>query len=558
MSVLSLPVVVFESLYPPQTHSIGYPYPYTLHLVSDGLTGTKNDTQPIADEAKNAWQGFFYAGVNGQFLYDRIIVDPSVLQLGNLVSAQVRQVSVWNGFFTSKTVSDFVENEAEGITVVEPDSVPYVLAPFQEVFYEFQVSLDGPASVNASYTITIDGDDYTITITGSRVVLWPFAPNWQSTVNESLEWLTQIYTAHNGSEQRYQLRSKPRRRLEYDLWVRNEEAQRFDNMIWGWQNRAFAVPLWQYKCKLTAEALPGASSLSLNTSSAGFTVGQTAVLLRSPDYYEVVEIDSVTSNSLGLSRPLQLSWSAGDLVYPVMIGNFESNVPVTRLTSDKLTSRVLFLGDPQQTEAFIPVGGATNTYNGKEIIVVQPDWSGGIDNSSTYESALVDSSTGMLSRSTTHDTPMQLKRFRWLLKNRAAVESFRAFLGRLKGRNRAVYIPSWHEDLTLISDIGVSDVSITVRDVQFFNLVGSDPARGHLMIRDRSGNKFFRPMENIGKSGDDLSINIGTSLGQAVSVAQCKSISLVVLYRLASDRVTIQWHTNEVATVEADFITVKA
>jgi hypothetical protein len=560
MSEFAGPILTFDELYQitAASENLSFPQPFDTWLINPVLDGAYTDTQPVSDEPENSFNGIYTHGVNRFFLYDRIQIDPSSVELGNLVSAQTRLVYVWNGFFESKTVSSFSGVNTEGITVEEPYETPYALVPFQQVVYEFQVSLEGPAALDATYTIVVDGVDYVIEVTGSRAVLWPFGPNWGSPVLESLEWFTNVIVAYSGSEQRICLRSIPRRRLEFDFCAKLEESQRLDNILWGWQNRSFAVPIWQYKCKLTGPAAAGAVSIPLVTTSSGFVVGQTAVLMRSADYYEVIEIDAVASNSITPKRALELDWSAGDVIYPVAISNFESNVALDRRTSNVTVGRAIFLADPGQTDPFVPATAATDVYNSKEIVLQQPHWRGGIDSSSEFPFERVDSNTGPLNNSATRDTAMLNKRFIWHLSSRAEVASFRAFLGRCKGRNRSFYVPSWNDDFTLTQTVSPAAVTMFVKDIQYFNLVGTDPARAHLMIRLKDGSRFFRPINSIGRTGNELSINFVTALGVEMNTTNCKQISVVMLYRFESDRTTFQWLTNGVAVVDAMLKSVKA
>jgi hypothetical protein len=514
--------------------------------------GTKTDTQPQAAMPALPFNGWLQGGINSM-LYGRVYVDPSIIALGNLVSSQTRTFSIWNAQFVPVAVTDLVASGDDGLALTVPFVTPYTLNDLQQVFYSVNIGLTGPAQMDATYTFTIAGQALKIEITGTRVNIWPFPPNWTNPVNETLEWVTEVLKAYEGSEQRIELRAVPRRGLSYDFTLKGANAQHFDNILWGWQNRAFAVPYWQYRGSVTSAVAIGSSFIPVNTADSGYVAGQTLALVLSPDVYEILQIASVSPTGLNISNPNALAWPAGSSVYPAAVSTIPSmSVPVTRQTSGLLTGTVAFQADPVQTDPFLPVTAASNTYLGKEIILEQPDWVNPIDNTATFQYDRIDYNTGPVDFSTTVTNQTLAYKYRWIRKSRSSVTAFRAFLKRLNGLVNPVYLPSWHEDFTLATAVGSSDLTISVIDRNFFLQVGTNPARSNIFIRTKQGN-FLRPIVAIGKTGANVAINIGTALGVNVALSDLIQICYVCLYRKSSDIATIQWQTQQVAIIEEAF-----
>jgi hypothetical protein len=390
-------------------------------------------------------------------------------------------------------------------------------------------------------------------------IIWPFEPNWASPVNESLEWNTNVLRAYNGSETRAGLRSIARRRLAYDFLVRRADTQLFDNLLWGRQNQAFVVPYWQYKEKTTAPVSIGATSIPVDTSTAGYTAGQSIVIFLNALVNEVLKIASVTTGHVIVEAPgTVLAWAQYSKVYPASFSLFESNVPVNRHTSSLLEGTATFLAEPISTNPFIPATAAPNTYQGIEVILQQPDWVNPIDSGATFNFDVADYSTGDRLFAATELNQSLVFKYRWLLKTRPFINAFRAFLGRRQGQLKSVYLPSWHEDFTLAVNIGSGDTTITVVD-RFFSLyVGINPARSNLMIRTRAHGTFLRPITSFTTSGANVVITITTALGVAVTISDVIAISYLCLYRKATDLSTLQWQTDRVAIVEDAFQLVAA
>jgi len=281
-------------------------------------------------------------------------------------------------------------------------------------------------------------------------------------------------------------------------------------------------------------------------------------LFKSITVYEVIEIEAVDTGGVTLTTTCELAWPTRSQVFPVGVCVLGSNVPVNRQSSQHLNGSVSFIAAPVSGDPFVPAAAATDLYNGVEVILKTPDFYAPIDNTATFDFNTVDFNTGDRAYALTDTIQSLAYKYRWIFKTRASVNTFKAFLGRLKGQLNAVYIPSWHDDFTLVQDVQANDVAITVIDRNFFYLVGSNPARANLYIRTRQHGNFLRPIATIALSGTNVVIGIGTALGVLVPVSDVIQIAYVSLYRKSSDASTIQWQTDQIAIVEETFQLVDA
>ena len=60
------------------------------------------------------------------------------------------------------------------------------------------------------------------------MLILDFLPNWRNGVTETREYLTDIMTAYDQTEQRAALRDKPRNTMAYTLLLHKTDASRFD------------------------------------------------------------------------------------------------------------------------------------------------------------------------------------------------------------------------------------------------------------------------------------------------------------------------------------------
>lgn len=509
----------------------------------------------VVEEPKIQLTAGYLPGVNDSF-YNRILIEPSRLEMGNLLSNQTRFVTLWNGFLYNSNLEAVDRFNDPGIALDQPVETPYVLRPLEQLTYVFSITTDGPAVINAHYEWLVDGVVYRAEVVGRRVVLFPYGPNWSTPVTEGLEWMTDVLRSYSGKEQRRSLRTTARRSLSYRMTVTREEAARFENLLWGWQNRTYAVPVWTDKPRLQTNQLQGDILLNLPTANFSFTPNGLAVVFDSERNFEVVEIDTVGGTNLILKRPLERPWLKGTIVYPCLLGHLPTNVATTRLTSNALAASISFDFNPADTDPNLPTGNAPVVYDGLEVITKQPNWVSSLQNDFEYQFATLDQRTGAIEWDTTEEFPRIARKYSWLLKNRNEISDFRRMLRRRHGQLNALRVPTWHDDFIVNQVIGASDTAISVNDNEFRSLVGINPARDRIMIRLRNGQVFYRRLIGLSANPSGVLLTMDNSLGIQVEADQVHMIHLLMRSRLATDRVEIVWRSNEVATVETTFTSV--
>lgn len=547
-------------------------------LIPGKVTGTENNTyQPasIWDDVSYASLGaltktyviltsFSFDGemVNTWFddWYNRIHLMPSVIDLNNVVTDQTRNIVLWNAYLTTKDLVSTTFPITQGVSIGSPVTTPYTIRPLETLTYVVSVSADGPPVIDVTLSWEISGeDDLTVEITGRRIVVWPFPPNWSSPLVESLDWMTDVMTAYNGDEQRMQLRSKPRRIFEYTSTLKSSDSAIASNLLWGWQNRSFALPLWIDKSTLNASATIGAESIAVNTSLKGYFPGGLVILFNNALDYEVVEIESFTSSAVALAKPLERNWPQGTLVYPVNISQMPVQIPSRRLTDGVTEIQVTFNADPLQTDPYIPSGAATTTYNGYEVVLRKPNWATPVGVDSDFQFSTVDFMVGGSRSLPTWDNPKVARRFQWVLKSKSDIVELRKLFGRLKGRFKAAYLPTWFDDFELYATEVASSSTIRVRNNEFYKMVGSNPALKTLMILPRTGSPIVRLINSVGTDpAGFITLGLDSSIGIDLNSSTLRQLSLVHLCRMTTDRATINYLSDSVATVEANFTLVKA
>lgn len=395
---------------------------------------------------------------------------------------------------------------------------------------------------------------------GKTTRVFPFRPNWSTPPSESLEWRTDILKARNATEQRRALRQKPRRGFDYSLLLSGELPTYFESLLFGWQNRYFALPVWTDKVKLSASVVELGTSLPVaSTDTYGFQEGGFALLFYSERIYDVVQITTVGPASLTLAQPLERDWPAGSAVYPLVVGHLSTSVPTSRETSSTMQASVNFIGSPDTAYPHIPDAAAPVVYDGAEVIVESPNWKAAISNEFTHEFDTVDAGVGPLAYFETETIARVTRPFQWYLTNRQKITEFRKLMGRLRGQQKSVWMPSWHDDFVIAASNVANQATLIVKGTVFHSLVGTDTSRDRVEVKLANGTKLYRRI--IGTvpnySNDTTTLTLDSTLGNTVTPSDGSRVRLLLRCRLATDKIVIPWLTDSVAEPQTTFITVK-
>lgn len=549
--------------------------------VSDSLTSANLFTARSYEWVREMADGFFgsdasRAGVNvqpnfgtrvgdngldfGNDWYFRIHLIPTQIDLGNLVSAQNRSISVWNAFLTAKSYTELETIGFDGITLTPPAGItpPTVINELQIITYGIGVDLSGPPTIEASVTFTIGGEEYRVPITGRRVILMPFAPNWSSGVEETLSFRSTVTRSWDGTEQRRSLRATPRRRVGYTALLTGTETQVLDNLMHGWQGRLFAVPLWAEPASLLADAAAGDTVLTFNSAGRTFTSGNLLALWRDSALSEVREIASIIGDTVTLRSPLTNAWAAGSRVYPAMVSALASEVQTRRLTESVLETSLVFDGEPSTNVYPVSKGAAAATYRGEELYLDYVNWADGIEMSWSSDRLTIDQGTGQFRTVQRSGFSTPTKGHNWTLRNHTGVFQLRQWLQRREGRAQPFYCPTGFVDFTMVADGGLNDNAIDVAGNGYDLFSNAASSRRDIAIQLKNGTTICRRITAANPNvNGTLRLQLDGVLGVSFALSDVKRVSLLGFYRLAADDITIRWLAEGVAQVDAGFTATK-
>lgn len=514
--------------------------------LSLGVAGVPG-ARPALDEPDLTATGAYGDNFGMLSWYQRVHLSITTLALGNLVSSQLVQVRVWNGYLDRSVVVTAVDVAGgEGMTLSAPAPLPLTLATLEAQAWSLAVSVDGPPVIDATLTWTVTGEPaLKLHVTGSRVTAWGWTPDWADGIKERLSWLTDVLASPSGAEQRRKLRHWPVRTWSATVLVDGDDRVSMDLALYGWGARTWALPIWTDVTWLASGLAAGAEAIALDTTHLDYRAGG-LVLIRgeTAQDLEVAEIQAVRADGLDLVRPVQLDWNPGCRVYPVRLAMLTEQPQLTRKTDDLVSADVNFRSmEPCDWPAAPPPA----TYRGAPVLEERPEWSE--DLSAQYERLLSTLDNGINNPVTTDlvGTGIALQQHTWFLAGRAERGSWRGLAYYLAGQQKTLWLPTFADDLRIVATTAATSSALDVATVGYSRFgVGGKTGRRHIRIELRDGTLIYRRI--LGATGVDRAterLSLDSAVGVELTTANVLRISWLQLVRSASDDIEVD-HTTDV------------
>jgi hypothetical protein len=514
-------------------------------IPSAALAGTHADNFPPSPEPHDAQVGFEADSFGFLHWYNRIHVTPLTLALGNLISSQVREISLFSTYFVDRTLNDVTLGNGDGLVLTEPAATPLTLAPWQELIYELAISTDGPPTIDATILFDTDVIDITVEITGVRIVAWHFAPNWVDPVRESLTWLTDVQRAESGAEQRFSLREGPRQGWSFTFDCAGRLRRTLESELFAWGSRIWVLPIWPDIVEIAAPLTAGATSIPLTTAIRDYHVGGLGLLLSGDGLsYESFEVDTVAADSITLARPLLNSWPVGTACYPARQARLTGTQGLGRFTTDLATGSADFETVEQITVTYT----AESLYRGLPVLEHEPNWRDQPGLAYRRQLDVLDNLTGALLVQDRSGLAEPAQTMLWSAFDRTEIAALRKFLWARRGRWRGIWVPTFASDLKLVDTIAPSAVNIDVENVGLTQFVAADVGRQDIRIELVDGTIYYRRVSAFALvDADTERMTLSTALGATITPAAVRRISWMMFARLDDDLVEIEWVSASVA-----------
>lgn len=494
--------------------------------------------------ASRAIQAFRVLDFEHDFYY-RIWLIPPEINFGYVPSPTSRQVVVWNAHRVPKELDSIAPAGDAGVSI-DPDDSPSVYLPDEYRAYTVAASPSGPPNIAASFTFTFESGDEirTLQVSGTRIVGWLFEANWAEPIVERAAWLTDVQVKRDGSEQRRQLRGGARLQYEFLVDARDDARRLLENTVHAFGGRLFSLPIWPDVRVTTAQLPIGSTSIDLGDDLAGtdFHIGGLGVLLIDAERFEAFTVEAIAGGVITLAAPLEQEWPAGTRVYPARAAYMlDDGRAYARLTRNYI--RGLFRFETVDEATLAELQDET-TYRDHPVLEHEPNWRAGPEIDYQRNMGTVDYQTAVPFRFDQAGTSLPAMRVSWSALDRPSVDYMRAWIWSRRGRQKAVWVPTWADDLRVLQNEG------TVIVVANAGLVDTGVPHVHrrdLRIQLRDGTVHYRRIVSVQAVTAGESITLDADFGENLPAEAFERVSWMMLMRLDQDTIEIAWHTPAIA-----------
>lgn len=524
--------------------------------------------------------------------YYRIHIKPSSLNLGSMVSSEIRKIYIWNAFFENKTLNSITKENAEGINIT-PEIAPIDYMPLEEKVYEVSISLDGPPIIDASINFAFTVYTLELSITGSKVTLWVWIPKQEYT--EVLEWNTEILNTRLG-EQRLAYRDAPRQRFDFNFIKSPQQISKIKIAADNWGYREWAVPIWKESTS-AINAVAGNTAINFSTAYKDYRNGGLAVIWESEEKAEAMRVVTVRTNGIDIYPGLMNSYSNA-LIMPLRKAIMLDGINFSRgqtgewtqfstsfLVTDNINLTSLRMVTAWEVGIAIVAGQFYSPGNNFIYSVDKTGTAGTISqwpttigntvkdsNNITYTCVdygypqylgydvltdgnviigdmaeriyrpvvMIDNGQGPVVVESMQDYTNFSKTIGKFTKTLYELWMWRKWLHSRYGKQKAFWLPSWNQDLILTDTIYATDTQLKILPLDLY-IHGNFPFVFMLKLKD--GSIFFRKAMSTENIIGGERITIDKSFGRTIMVSDIKMCCFMDLVRFNSDQIELK-HKN--------------
>lgn len=422
-------------------------------------------------------------------------------------------------------------------------------------------------------------------------------PNWTQPVNETYEFRTTVFTSRSGKEQRMAERAKPRRSVTFSTMLWDDRLKAFQALMHGRGMDTITIPdPARYAAVLALPAAIGATVIYLTASPPWLAQNMVLSLsdLDQTEFRTESEITNVGSFSvafdaaefdvnrrarLTLTAPLTRAWPAGTAVRPVITASLQKEVIFNFETANIANAGVELRIIPP-SEAPTLGAAAFNTFDGRPVLLTEPNWAAPPSVTHTTYFEEVDYGRGILRAFLPVEFYTRINQFNYSGRSREDAGELLSMFVAMRGRQGEFYCPSWVDDMRPSGGVISGTSVLTVHGSTIASEYAASTVNNAVAIRLTDGSWIFRKITSIVTvadagpgafssaytedfdaetvNGEFSRLTFDASIPQNISQDEIAMIYWLNVCRFASDTLSISWLTDDVAQIVAQVMTLES
>lgn len=352
----------------------------------------------------------------------------------------------------------------------------------------------------------------------------------EAPVKETLAFLTDVIAGNDSTEQRIQMRTKPRQTFDYKIPIQLWNKAASFNTEYGAIRKDWAIPIWT-EAQYVGNVAASASSISCNTDYYDLRSNSLAMLYSPSGYWQIVEIGILETGTIQVLNSIDAIDSAW--LMPVRKGWINGNIDKPTNGNSGKSSISFVIDDNPFIPASVPA-----QYLSNDIYFDVPLLGEGGDSVSaslSQQQDITDMSLGPVARRTNWNRPQYGKPWRSLFTTPEEVRNFREFLYRRAGKFRRFWYPTFENNMR-VANTGNITTTLVIQSDSFIDYAS---LRTHIAIQ-ANGIWYPRAISNpVQVSATQVQLTLSSALN--VKAEDVSRISYLGLHRFDADLIELNW-----------------
>lgn len=382
--------------------------------------------------------------------------------------------------------------------------------------------------------------------------VWPHPPNWSSSFEVTLRFLTDINVSRNGKQQRIAQRFEPRMAFEFTSLAKKANFMAVQRELFQELRNEIVMPFWPDRRFLAASA--SGATVSVTEARPWMQAGATLCIVKD-GRGEAATIASRTGTTITLTAALTGSWEAGSSVLEGFKGRMDQKTTQRGYTDEVNAVSVAFEVTPG-SEPDYDAGAPVTTFDGLEVFDFPVNWSAAPRVEIEDPRIMLDYNYGVNRVYHPFDFPTVIRRFQLLRNGFDAAREVENFFRRHRGRQREFYIPNLQRDLRAAAGIVSGANTLTVEGAEVAAYLNGNTIHRAVAVKTPSGWRYNQIESAVAGAGTTI-ITMRNNWTETVSVGSLGRIGFLNVVNFASDAFSLEWVSDNVATTVVTISTLE-
>lgn len=517
------------------------------------ITNVQQNMNSVVSEDFDAIIPFVYMTDN---IYGQVILNPVSMNFGQ-VTGDVADIAVlWNADYDDINLTEIIEEGFDGVSINGKTSG--IIPKNGTEIYTISVSAQGGRTINAKAKFDIDGYTYrpTLSIFGSRAVLFAFNVDYSNTNSITYSYKTEVQTFYTGREERHQVLAQPQMRFTNTYLANKKDARDLKNKLQNAGSDNILVPIYQHSVRLTQDIPAGTLELYLEDLKP-FRAGQLIFLGR---YYsnnaqnEIISVDEANGRLI-LKNPMSVSFTKNDFCAPIVEAMLsDNNSQIEKITDDVITSTLSFsVHNENNNDILLPNPDVViNTFDGLDVLDMQNDFK---DMAMSFDFTYEDfNDFGGFERIVQERYAKNTFSYSYLCFNQYDIDYLKEFYRRHKGRLAEFYVSTYYNDFKIAEDIQAIDTTILVENNNQAGLNPDNIRRDVILIELFDGTRYIKKVSNfLTENAETEKVVLFENFGELIKKESVRRIGFLLKCRFNTDELSIPYITYNKARINLSF-----